>query len=1401
VPPAGSSWPAKSGPRPKKIAEEKAARTAAYQSRAAARSERAAAASFRWENRATCLMRLVRALLPSEPIMTLPPGTTRLASLPPYVLDALTEHANTDVWYSGARGSDTRTNHVSLEPEQGLTHTCLMYLLLVHDETAFYTTVNDMLHPSPISLVAAHNERLRFPVTADDIYAPDSALSAEFAKICATSDNSNLLAILQNGYIGDSLSHVSLPSADSPTARITVSGEGKGDSTHLTEHVRYHSGRPLSTNTTVVAVAPRTTTEDSSQLAKTIATVLSAQLESSSSAKTVGASLMSMLTSHTDVNPVDGLSHLYERLFRAMFAAEIGVTSNAVLTADRINNAMPYKGNDIQNNVWSKSNTPIVNLDHALASLNITPDHQLSRMLVPIAGIPNLFTAPEANRIIQALIMSEDANCGFTVPNSGRGIASVIENVPALTAPYLFIALTRSTYAAVSSNFGNNNIWVPPAPLAAGSLTASDFRNAISFLLLTVGGQGAVVEAYNTVARESAMHAGPQISLISSPLNVRYVTGADPSLTVYNRLAYMYTRDIRNRNAAGDAALNTAAAQWAPHPHYGSRLATNNGAARSTTVRDALLDKVFYRNEHRSTVMSDKTVNPCTGNAGANIAGYFGNLRYHTVDNDNDDEFRPAESDVLTDLEVDHYWYHFFINADMSSMVNFFHEIAALPTHVTNELLIWAADLESTNTWAARWNFVQTAHIRAVSVAPELRSVALTSAEIRNHYAYNIDFLHTTTGVVADRFTELYAGLTQTRNRLLSINAVFITDLDRALAQDLKTSSPGRLCKGIVLRTLCMRAGADTASILIGTTPGFWDSALGGMVSTNSPAANLELTSYRLPGFTGNINSATIKYIQTWDMVVRKYGIIDMLATEATTSPTHRIRHHHASNIASRYPSERDISPLCIHPQVTAILLPGIPTYSQLNPSGKWLTRTLADFPSAYSALTAAGTSLTRCMTIAAGEKHLFAAGLNQRMLMNITLRDADASQTDRIFQINEHYMCAAMRPSDQNPSDPNLAVSALSLMRSVLEPLYNLTEPALPDQEVRQDPAFNENIMLRSNYNKGGSRHAIIPCIDWHNMTISDMRRMPTLPALSVLNAFRLNPATLSQPLTQDNNRGHVGIKLITGYTNNDVFATPTLWNIALHSRTIQQRNRVKDGYSLTDTYTTTVASRARATDAALNVKFVHARSAGINTKVPTGQLDTDNLLDDAYFYHTCRTFAPRGEYDDRDFSSTCRGTAAAFISVYPKSKLRYAYVWQKYAYNFHPLIAPTAYRYTSVDIAFLTDAELPPSRSLQPTKELNTSVGTSWSGATRLTSSDTAAEQERFLVEEKLREQATAAAVAEASASTAAAALESNATAASTITVPDSMLSNTTALAAGLDNAASSKEAHTTATPVEKD
>jgi len=288
---------------------------------------------------------------------------------------------------------------------------------------------------------------------------------------------------------------------------------------------------------------------------------------------------------------------------------------------------------------------------------------------------------------------------------------------------------------------------------------------------------------------------------------------------------------------------------------------------------------------------------------------------------------------------------------------------------------------------------------------------------------------------------------------------------------------------------------------------------------------------------------------------------------------------------------------------------------------------------------------------------------------------------------------------------------------------------------------------------------------------------------------------------MIKDNNRGAYGLSLIAGYTTAEVMNTPNLWNIALHSRTIQQRLRVKDGYGMTEVGAATVTSRARATDAAVDVKVYHATVGGIVTLVPTGQQETDNLIDDAYVYHTVRTFAPRGTYDHRYCSPTCRGTAASFITVYPKSKLRYAYVWQKYAYNFHPLIAPTAYRYTSVDIAFLTEAEIPQHRALQPMKEMKTTYGTPWTGATRLTSSDTAAEQERFIVEEKLREQATAAAVAEAAASTSAAALDSGSFSDSTITVPDSMLSNTSSLSSGLDNAVNSKDAHTTTTPVEKD
>uniref|UniRef100_A0AAU6NDN9 Coat protein n=2 Tax=unclassified Megabirnavirus TaxID=1662464 RepID=A0AAU6NDN9_9VIRU len=1237
-------------------------------------------------------------------------------------------------------------------------------------------------------------------VTHDDLFATFGKLQSEFRELLNASDSTNLLSVLQNGFIGDKLSHVSLPTAANPNARLTTSLEGSEGHEAITEAVRYHGGTTAGQKHTNLGVSSNSLDENQHELNKTVGIALSNIFEDNELAKSVAPAVTALLGKYGDLNSVRGRTVLYERLLRMMFAAraevpapnasnpqgvDMPLTSRSLLPhasiPQGVNGNANWRHNEGANDQERAQYASTLN--QRLRALEVGPNQESNAILIPIAGFPTLLSAHHdvaagdaANRVsdirraLLGLSRVHLDKCGFAPAAHGRGAASLVEHEKALPAPITLIALDNIVFNA--AGVGRAAAFVPINFAHANfNGVASDprtYKLAIALLLCTIGGADQLTEAFNNVARDAPRFAGPQITMLSSPLHVRYThAGARAERAAYHRIVYMHTRQIRNTNNAGAAALGSYNPQWPLHPTLAHVTTYDGDQQTDHTAANALTDAVFGNGAHRSAPVHAKEITPCCNDE------YISTLAVAFAKSAQRGNLPAAGAD-LTDLEVDHYWYCLFLNADTSSFDAFRRELAELPLSISDSLITWLSEqgLQAGDDWATRWGYVNGAGAAARVVDLEIQHEGehVTDVEIRAGYAANRDFIHTTHGLLVDTYTECYVGLTALRNCIIKPGSSIVTDLDRRMAADIIATNDQDIFRVNILRSIAMRCAADFVALRTGLTPTLVDLVRSGSITTDNADLNTALRAYRIPSLGGRNKEVVLELIQTWDLACRSFGIKDSTATQVTKQIHTNARIPMVSNMVSRYPTEVDITFHCMHPATVMMFMPGINhQWKMLSKATTIYTKGIAEFPSLYTSIQVDNKVVTRAMLIAAGERRLAQAGINQRMNMTIRLDDPNMTPEPLTECVNTHYMATCVRMAAAAERDGNMMVPALCLIRNrALERFATLSEPFATDIVH----AGSRDHKLRTRGTIGLKSVSLVPSsFSFANAYLSDNHRVRTMisPRNLVTALSRViaegggaavgvgNGAASTFPNTEDLGEYEFlvrhGYSLIPGIPNAEVVANSTLARIASRSRLAINPLKLKDGFRSDSARLTPTATRIRAHggDAqvdgtillpAHNYGFYGTEiAAGADGVVPR----TAAVAKFGITAYSAPTYIPNRHSETRDMA-----TCTFFVSLMSACHLFTRWIWATYQSNVHPLIATGKYKYAAIAIDLLREDTTPQEQAFAPEDD-GFDFG-SWSEQeatdTDAALKETAAAIAAAAEQSRIREERSAAALAEAQA-----------------------------------------------------
>lgn len=295
---------------------------------------------------------------------------------------------------------------------------------------------------------------------------------------------------------------------------------------------------------------------------------------------------------------------------------------------------------------------------------------------------------------------------------------------------------------------------------------------------------------------------------------------------VMKRLVHMWSAELKHRNHADNADIDVAQPQWPTHPYLGWKKTTfgANDAAGPARLAEALADEVFpgghTANNTRRTY-TDKAFARDTSAAGEGAAAAPTTRRTDwfamrgvsgTV----------AAADALDALEIDAYWYDFFLNEKVRDVSGFRRVLATMPLAQRFDLLAWIADVNvAATTWAARWT---DEDMGVVGVELRQRNQAEARVDINDLRR----MLHLNPRFVGGSFLlsgsvnlESWCGVSRARAFMIGGGNVEATDAESVrTARLLLTTQAANLCSAIAHHMIIIRACSDVGSGLAGVTEG-----------------------------------------------------------------------------------------------------------------------------------------------------------------------------------------------------------------------------------------------------------------------------------------------------------------------------------------------------------------------------------------------------------------------------------------------------------------------------------------------------------------------------------------------------------------------------------------------------
>ncbi|AYJ09268.1 coat protein [Fusarium pseudograminearum megabirnavirus 1] len=395
------------------------------------------------------------------------------------------------------------------------------------------------------------------------------------------------------------------------------------------------------------------------------------------------------------------------------------------------------------------------------------------------------------------------------------------------------------------------------------------------------------------------------------------------------RLVHMWTAEIKYRNSADNADLPIAHAQWPAHPYVGWKFNTAAAAtaAGPDTLANNLADEVFpaghtanntRRTYHNKGFARNTAAAAEAGAQPDTTRTPWDALRGLTAD-------VPA-ADALNALEIDQYWYDFFLNERVVDRAGMRRALASMTLAQRFDMLAWLADINvAGTTWAARW----TDHADLGVTSFELRNLDLAGGrsaynDIRRMLHLNPRFIGGTTHLAGVVPLESWCGIKRARQFILGGGNQAMADAESSrLVRLLCTTNHGNLAAALTGHMLVMRGCADVAAAMAGLTEAAQLAVVGNVVTSCAPYNEIaDLVNSRWEQHTPTgLQDDYQAYLGTMLARAGIYDVLPALQQEGTClSFSERI--YMAPTSAENMMAE--VVQRALHPSYLEVVLPGV---------------------------------------------------------------------------------------------------------------------------------------------------------------------------------------------------------------------------------------------------------------------------------------------------------------------------------------------------------------------------------------------------------------------------------------------------------------------------------------------